>query len=122
MIRKEDKNAKRLVRHARVRNKVSGTSERPRLCVYRSLNHISVQVIDDTKGITLVSASTVEKELAKAVQGKTKQEKAFIIGQEIARRALEKGILNVVFDRAGYVYTGAVKQVADGARNAGLVF
>ena len=122
MIRKEDKNAKRLVRHARVRNKVSGTSEKPRLCVYRSLKHISVQVIDDTKGITLVSASTVEKELAKAVQGKTKQEKAFIVGQEIAKRATEKGITNVVFDRAGYVYTGAVKQVAEGARNAGLVF
>ena len=122
MIRKEDKNAKRLVRHARVRNKVSGTSERPRLCVYRSLKHISVQVIDDTKGITLVSASTVEKELGKAVQGKTKQEKAFIVGQEIAKRASEKGIFNVVFDRAGYVYTGAIKQVAEGARNAGLVF
>ena len=122
MISKENKNAKRIRRHARVRNKVSGTSERPRLCVYRSLKHVSVQVIDDTKGITLVSASTVEKELAKQVEGKSRQEKAFIIGQVIGKRAKEKGIENVVFDRAGYVYTGAIKQIAEGARDAGLVF
>ncbi len=122
MISKVDKNEKRKIRHARVRNKVSGTSERPRLCVYRSLKHIAVQVIDDVKGVTLVSASTVEKELAKQVQGKSKQEKAFLIGQEIAKRAKSKGIESVVFDRAGYVYTGAVKKLADGAREAGLVF
>jgi large subunit ribosomal protein L18 len=122
MISKENKKQKRVIRHFRVRNKVSGTSERPRLCINRSLKHVSAQIIDDAQGITLVSASTVEKELAKQVQGKTKQEKALFIGETIAKRAQEKGITTVVFDRAGYVYTGVVKQLADGARNAGLVF
>lgn len=122
MFNKENKNKVRVNRHYRVRNKVSGTSERPRLCVFRSLQHVSAQIIDDTKGITLVSASTMEKCFEKQIQGKTKQEKAFIIGQEIAKRAKAKGVKKVCFDRAGYIYTGAVKQLADGARDAGLEF
>lgn len=122
MVSKEDKKQKRNIRRGSVRRKISGTSERPRLCVFRSLKHISVQVINDEQGITLASASTVEKALASQVKGKTKQEKAFIVGQEIAKRAKEKGITKVVFDRAGYLYTGAVAKVADGARDAGLEF
>lgn len=122
MVSKEDKKQKRNVRRMRVRNKVFGTSERPRLTVFRSLKHIAVQVIDDEQGVTLVSASTMDKSLVKALENKTKQEKAFIIGQEIAKRAKDKGITKVVFDRAGYLYTGAVAKVADGAREAGLEF
>lgn len=122
MVSKEDKKQKRNIRRYRVRNRVSGTSERPRLTVFRSLKHISVQVIDDTLGVTLVSANTMEKSLAKVLAGKTKQEKAFEIGKIVAERAKEKGISKVVFDRAGYLYTGAVAKVADGAREAGLEF
>ena len=122
MVSKEDKKQKRNTRRYRVRNRVSGTSERPRLTVFRSLKHISVQVIDDTLGVTLVSANTTEKSLAKVLAGKTKQEKAFEIGKIVAERAKEKGISKVVFDRAGYLYTGAVAKVADGAREAGLEF
>lgn len=122
MVSKEDKKQKRNIRRASVRRKVSGTADRPRLCVFRSLKHVSVQVIDDVQGITLASASTVEKAFEKELKGKTKQEKAFIIGQEIAKRAKAKGIEKVVFDRAGYLYTGAVAKVADGARDAGLEF
>jgi len=122
MIKKENKNANRLVRHTRVRTKLSGTSERPRLNVYRSNSHISVQVIDDTKGMTLASASTTEKLLAKELEGKTKQERAFVIGQTIANRAKEKNITSIVFDRGGYLYTGCIKKLADGARDAGLDF
>lgn len=122
MITKVDKNAKREIRHARIRTKVSGTSERPRLCVNRTANHISVQIIDDVKGVTLASASTVEKEIAKSVAGKTRQEKASVVGATIAQRAKDKGISTVVFDRGGYIYTGCVKQVAEAAREAGLDF
>ena len=122
MISKQDKNADRLVRHARVRRKLSGTSERPRLNVYRSTSHIYAQIIDDISGNTLVSASTMDKALANDLKGKTKQEKAFVIGEAVAKRAIEKGIKTVVFDRGGYIYTGRVKTLADGARNAGLEF
>ena len=122
MVSREDKKQKRNIRRKSVRRKVSGTSERPRLCVFRSLKHISVQVIDDVQGITLVSANTMEKALEQVLAGKTKQEKAFEIGKVVAERAKEKGILKVVFDRAGYLYTGAVQKVADGAREAGLEF
>ncbi len=122
MVTKVDKNAKREIRHARIRTKVSGTSERPRLCVNRTANHISVQIIDDVKGVTLASASTVEKEIAKSVVSKTRQEKASVIGATIAQRAKDKGITAVVFDRGGYIYTGCVKQVAEAAREAGLDF
>ena len=122
MITKIDKNADRLQRHARVRKKISGTTEKPRLAVYRSLSHIYAQVIDDVKGVTIVAASTVEKEIAAAVSDKTKTEAAKIVGTEIAKRALAKGVETVVFDRGGYIYTGRVSAVADGAREAGLKF
>ncbi len=122
MISKIDKNADRIKRHERVRNKISGTAERPRLCVFRSLSHIYVQVIDDVQGTTLVSCSTLDKVVAESVKGLTKKEAAKVVGTEIAKRALEKGITEVVFDRGGYIYTGRVECVADGAREAGLKF
>ena len=122
MISKIDKNADRLKRHERVRNKVSGTPSRPRLSVYRSLNHIYAQIIDDVAGNTLVACSTVEKAIAESVKDLTKKEAAKVVGVEVAKRALEKGITEVVFDRGGYVYMGRVECVADGAREAGLKF
>ena len=122
MIGKIDKNADRVIRHIRVRTKVSGTALRPRFDVYRSSKHIYVQVIDDTVGNTLVAASTVEKEIAAMVEGKTKVEAAKIVGAEAAKRAIAKGITQVVFDRGGFIYTGRVEAVADGAREAGLQF
>jgi len=122
MIKKLDKNADRLGRHARVRAKISGTAERPRLNVYRSLSHIYVQIIDDTAGFTIVSCSTVEKAVAEAIKGKNKKEQAKAVGERVAKLALEKGITEVVFDRGGYVYTGRVSALADGARAAGLKF
>ena len=122
MIKKINKNNDRKIRAERVRAKISGTMERPRLNVFRSLNNIYAQVIDDVKGITLASASTMDKSIAKSIEGKTKQEAAFIVGQEVAKNAKAKGIKSVVFDRAGYQYTGRVKALADGARDAGLEF
>ena len=122
MISKIDKNADRVKRHARVRAKISGTPDVPRLSVYRSLKHIYAQVIDDGAGKTLVAASTVEKDIAAAVAGKTKSEAAKIVGAEVAKRALAKGVETVVFDRGGYIYTGRVSSLADGAREAGLKF
>ena len=122
MINKINKNEERKIRARRVRAKVSGTTERPRLNVFRSLSNIYAQVIDDTKGITLASASTKDKTVLKSIEGKTKQEAAFIVGQTVAKNAIKKGIKKVVFDRAGYQYTGRVKALADGARDAGLEF
>ncbi|MBO5852014.1 MAG: 50S ribosomal protein L18 [Clostridia bacterium] len=122
MISKIDKNADRLKRHERVRNKVSGTPERPRLSVYRSLNHIYAQIIDDVAGKTLVSCSTMDKTLADTFKDLTKTEAAKVVGQEVAKRALANGITEVVFDRGGYIYMGRVQSVADGAREAGLKF
>ncbi len=122
MITKIDKNKDRLKRHARVRKKISGTSEAPRLCVYRSLNHIYAQIIDDVLGHTLVACSSVEKEVAKLLEGKTKTEQAKIVGQKLAEKATAKGISDVVFDRGGYLYTGRVASLADGAREGGLKF
>lgn len=122
MINKIDKNSVRVNRHKKIRLSLAGTSERPRLCVYRSSSNIYAQIIDDTKGITLASASSLEKALADMVKGKTKTEVATVIGETIAKRALDANIKTVVFDRAGYLYTGRVKAVADGARNAGLEF
>ena len=119
MVSRRDVNELRLARHKKVRAKISGTAERPRLCVYRSLANIRAQVIDDTKGVTLVSASTLEK--AFTGNGGNK-EAARAIGKLIAERALEAGITTVVFDRGGYVYTGRVAEVAAGAREAGLDF
>jgi large subunit ribosomal protein L18 len=100
--------------------KISGTPERPRLNVFRSLHHIYAQVIDDVAGNTLVSASTVDKEVADQVAGKKKQEQAAIVGKIVARRALDAGIQEVVFDRGGYLYHGRIKALADGAREGGL--
>ena len=122
MISKLDKNTDRLARHARVRKKIGGTAERPRFDVYRSNMHIYVQVIDDVAGKTLAAASTVEKEIGKMVEGKSKTEAAKIVGAEDAKRAIAAGITEVVFDRGGYIYTGRVAAVADGAREAGLKF
>lgn len=122
MIKKIDKNQERLRRHTRVRKKISGTAETPRLSVYRSLNHIYVQVIDDVKGVTLCSASTMEKEVKGAIKDMTKTEAAKLVGKKVAERALKKGVKAVVFDRGGYLYTGRVQAVADGAREAGLNF
>ncbi len=109
-------------RHLRVRKKVFGTAQRPRLNVFRSLTHIYAQVIDDQIGHTLASASTLDKELRESLKGKTKAEQARLVGLEVARRALSKGIQAVVFDRGGFRYTGRVKALADGAREGGLQF
>ena len=122
MITKINKNQIRKQRHVRVRNHISGTAEKPRLCVYRSLNHIYTQLIDDVAGKTLAAASTKEKDIEEAVKGKTKCEQAKAVGSSLAKKALEKGVKAVVFDRGGYLYTGRVKAVADGAREAGLEF
>ena len=122
MIKKIDKNANRLARHARVRKKISGTTERPRLDVYRSNSHIYAQVIDDTTGNTLAAASTLEAEVAKAVEEMTKTDAAKTVGKLIAERAQAKGIKTVVFDRGGYLYTGRVQALAEAAREAGLEF
>lgn len=109
-------------RHRRVRKKVSGTHSRPRLNVYRSLIHIYCQVIDDVAGHTLVSVSTVDGQVRPMVQGKNKTEQARVVGQVIARRALDEGIKQVVFDRGGWAYHGRIKALADGAREEGLEF
>lgn len=122
MISKIDKNAVRQKRHQRVRSKISGTAERPRFNVYRSTNNVNVQIIDDVKGATLVSCSTLDKDMAAKIKGKTKTEAANIVGKTVAQKALKAGISEVVFDRGGYLYTGRVKSVADGAREAGLKF
>ena len=122
MIKKIDKNVARSKRHNRMRVKLSGTPQTPRLNVYRSLSHIYTQIIDDINGVTLVAANTMEKDIAAKVAGKTKVEAAIIVGTAVAERALEKGIKAVVFDRGGYIYTGRVQAVADGARKAGLEF
>ena len=120
MFSKIDKNTNRVKRHKRVRKNLSGTTECPRLCVYRSNASIYAQVIDDTKGITLVCASSADKDLD--INGKTKSEQAKLVGEKIGKLAIEKGIKNVVFDRGGYIYTGRVQALADGARSAGLEF
>ena len=122
MIKKIDKNSIRVSRHKKIRQNLSGNSDRPRLCVYRSLNHIYAQIIDDVKGNTLVACSTVEKAVMELVKGLTKKEASKVVGQELAKKALAKGIENVVFDRGGYLYTGRVECLADGAREAGLKF
>ena len=119
MVKRTDSNLQRLKRHKRVRGKISGTPERPRLAVYRSNAHISAQIIDDVNGVTLVSANTYEKSFEGATSNK---EAARKVGNEIAKRALEKGISAVVFDRGGYIYHGRVSELAEGAREGGLKF
>lgn len=120
MINKLNKNADRRIRHARVRKKVFGTSVKPRLCVYRSTNYIYAQIIDDVNGNTLCASSSLA--LAKTLEGKTKVEAAKAVGQDIAAKATKLGVSEVVFDRGGYIYTGRVAALADGAREAGLKF
>ena len=122
MITKIDKNAVRQRRHARFRKHVSGTPETPRLNVYRSSKNIYVQIIDDVNGVTLTSASTLEQTVKEEIAGKTKTEAAKVVGRIAGERAKEKGIETVVFDRGGYLYTGRVQSLADGAREAGLKF
>jgi len=120
MIKKLNKNADRRVRHARVRKKVFGTSVKPRLCVYRSTNYIYAQIIDDVNGKTLAASSSLA--LGKQLDGKTKTEAAKLVGQDVAAKALKLGFTEAVFDRGGYIYTGRVAALADGAREAGLKF
>ncbi|MBS4216549.1 MULTISPECIES: 50S ribosomal protein L18 [Neobacillus] len=120
MITKQDKNATRRKRHARVRAKLSGTSARPRLNVFRSNQHIYAQVIDDTKGVTLASASTLDKELS--LESTSNTEAAQKVGELVAKRAVEKGVSVVVFDRGGYLYHGRIQALADAARENGLQF
>ena len=112
----------RRIRHKRIRKHITGTAERPRLCVFRSSRHIYAQIIDDESGHTLVCASTLEKELRDQIKGLRKTEQAAAVGKLIAQRALEKGIKSVVFDRGGYKYHGRVKALADASREAGLEF
>ena len=122
MIKQINKNEQRKGRHLRVRKHIFGTHACPRLNVYRSTTNIYAQIIDDESARTLCSASTIQKELAENLKGKTKSEQAFVVGEAIAKQAKKKGIKNVVFDRGGYLYTGRVKNVADGARKGGLEF
>tara|TARA_B100001245_G_scaffold118726_1_gene87211 strand:- start:105 stop:470 length:366 start_codon:yes stop_codon:yes gene_type:complete len=114
--------SKRVVRHQRVRQKISGTSGRPRFSVYRSLNNIYVQVIDDESGNTIASASSLEDEIRNKVQGTDKKSVSTVVGEAAANRAKQKGVQTVVFDRGGYKFHGRVKAVADAARKAGLEF
>ncbi len=118
MITKQDKNVSRVRRHARVRAKISGTSEAPRLCVYRSNKNIEAQIIDDTKGVTLVASSS----MALKLDNGSNIEAAAKVGKDIAEKALAKNIKKVVFDRSGYIYHGRVKALAEAAREAGLDF
>ena len=122
MVSRKDANKARLKRHKRVRAKISGTAERPRLAVYRSNANISAQIIDDVKGATLVSASTMDPALKGQLDELDKKGAAKLVGKLIAERAVQAGIKTVVFDRGGYMYTGRVASVADGAREAGLEF
>lgn len=122
MISRIDKNAVRKARHNRMRKHIVGTSERPRLNVYRSLNNIYAQLINDETGTTLVAASTLDAQLKGELSGKTKKEAATLVGELIGKRALEKGFSKVVFDRGGYLYTGRLAELAAGARKAGLDF
>lgn len=119
MVKRIDSNKQRLKRHVRVRAKIYGTAERPRLCVYRSNANISAQIIDDDKGVTLVSASTLE---ASFEGNGSNRAAARVVGEAIAKRAIEKGISEVVFDRGGYIFHGRVAALAEGAREGGLEF
>jgi large subunit ribosomal protein L18 len=119
---KKNRTESRLKRHIRVRKNVTGTLDRPRICVFRSLAEIYAQVIDDEAGQTLVSASTVDHELREKVKGLKKTEQAQLVGELVGKRAIDKGIKQVVFDRGGFRYIGRVKALADGARKAGLDF
>ena len=120
MLKKADKNANRLQRHKRVRRKITGTTQRPRLCVFRSSNNIYAQIIDDANRVTLTAASSLDAEVKGAVNHGGNKEAAKMVGEMIAKRAIEKGITEVVFDRGGYLYHGRVQVLAEAAREAGL--
>lgn len=122
MIKKESRSAIRIKKHLRVRNRFSGTAERPRLAVFRSNNHMYAQIIDDSVGNTIVAASTVEKSIKEALEQTDNVDAAAYVGKVVAERALEKGIKTVVFDRGGFIYQGKVQALADAAREAGLEF
>ena len=122
MLKKADKNANRLQRHKRVRRKITGTTQRPRLCVFRSSNNIYAQIIDDANRVTLTAASSLDAEVKGAVNHGGNKEAAKMVGEMIAKRAIEKGITEVVFDRGGYLYHGRVQVLAEAAREAGLMF
>ena len=122
MFKKQDKNELRKVKHNRSRFTLSGTASRPRLNVYRSTTNIYAQVINDENGTTLCAASSLDKTLANKLEGKNKKEQAYIVGVAVAEKALKAGIKAVVFDRGGYIYTGRIQKLAEGARSAGLEF
>jgi len=122
MLKKIDKNSVRKAKHSRIRFHIEGTAEKPRLSVYRSTSHIYAQVIDDKTGKTLCSCSTMDKDVREKLEGRNKTEQATIVGELIGKKCIAKKIKQVVFDRSGYIYTGRVKQVAEGARSAGLEF
>lgn len=122
MIKKESKKKVREKKHLRIRNRFSGTAERPRLAVFRSDAHVYAQIIDDEAGKTLVAASTVEKDVKVALKHTNDMEAAAYIGDLVAKRAIDKGIKTVVFDRGGFIYHGKVEALADAARKAGLEF
>lgn len=122
MLKKRSRNEVRVIRHQRVRKKVSGTPNRPRLCVFRSINHIYAQIIDDVAGHTLIAASTMEKDLAAQITELDKKGASKLVGKLLAERAKAAGIESVVFDRGGYIYTGRVAELAAGAREGGLDF
>ena len=122
MVSKKSRQEIRVKKHMKLRNRFSGTAECPRLAVFRSNNHMSAQIIDDTVGNTLVSASTLEKEIKKELEKTNNVDAAALVGQVIAKRAMDKGIKTVVFDRGGYIYQGKVKALAEAAREAGLEF
>ena len=122
MINKESRSAIRVKKHMRVRNRLAGTTERPRLAVFRSNNHMYAQIIDDTVGKTLVSASTLDKDVKAELEKTNNVEAATVVGTVVAKKALEKGITTVVYDRGGFVYEGKVKALAEAAREAGLEF
>lgn len=122
MFKAINKNANRKARHARVRKKISGTSERPRLTIFKSNANIYAQIIDDVVGVTLVSASTLDKEIKGNLEGASNKDAAKKVGEVIGKRAVDKGITEVVFDRSGYQYHGKVKELAEACREAGLKF
>ncbi len=122
MIKKIDKNRRRQKRHYRIRNKISGTAQRPRLNVFRSNRNVYAQLIDDDKGETIVASSTLQEPLKSELESTSNKDAARAVGTDIAKKALEAGVTEVVFDRGGYLYTGQVKELADAAREAGLKF
>ena len=122
MVRKESRQEIRVKKHMRIRNRFSGTAERPRLAVFRSNNHMYAQIIDDVAGHTLAAASTLEKEIKAELEKTNDVDAAAYVGKIVAKRAIEKGITEVVFDRGGFLYHGKIEALAEAAREAGLVF